>query len=336
VELFVKALLRANLNLNSTLISISAVLFCAAWSAPAQALQWTLSDQSQPDSVIARSVNAFATDVTQSTKGSLALLVAPAPGLTSEKLLAELAAGRMAIATLPLSAFEGSDPVLAMDRVPYLASNYVDGAKLWQVLQPYVRDMLKSRGITLLYAIPLPPPAPLSVKSLTRLDMWRGSTIVRDAPAIAGLARALGARDVAPAAPRKMFSEGSAQVVFQSAALSAHDKAWQYATHYLHATAWFPKQLVMLSNRKLATLRAAQRDMLLNAADAAQLQAWELSQQMTKDSVQKIRDYGIKTREPDVNVLIQLEAIGRQLLFQWSDNAGEAGAQLVEAYYEIR
>ena len=76
----------------------------------------------------------------------------------------------MAIATLSLSA-EGSDPVLAMDCVPYLASNEVDGAKLWKMLRLHVRNMLESRGITLLYAIPSPPPAPLSAKSLTQLAM---------------------------------------------------------------------------------------------------------------------------------------------------------------------
>jgi hypothetical protein len=37
-----------------------------------------------------------------------------------------------------------------------------------------------------------------------------------------------------------------------------------------------------------------------------------------------------------VELLIQLEALGRELLFVWSETAGEAGAELVERYYAIR
>ena len=63
---------------------------------------------------------------------------------------------------------------------------------------------------------------------------------------------------------------------------------------------------------------------------------WTASEQADGEGVQELRDNGIKTREPDVAVLIELEALGRELLFQWSEGAGEGGAQVVEAYYAIR
>jgi TRAP-type C4-dicarboxylate transport system substrate-binding protein len=114
------------------------------------------------------------------------------------------------------------------------------------------------------------------------------------------------------------------------------DKAWQYASDHLLAPAWFPKQLVLVSARQLAALSAVDRDALLNAADAARGQVWAASERATADAVQQLRDYGIKTREPPIGVLIELESLGRDLLFQWSVAAGEVGAQLVEAYYAIR
>ena len=52
--------------------------------------------------------------------------------------------------------------------------------------------------------------------------------------------------------------------------------------------------------------------------------------------MQRLRDYGIKARTAPVELLIRLEAVGRELLFQWSDAAGETGAELVEGYYAIR
>ncbi len=125
-------------------------------------------------------------------------------------------------------------------------------------------------------------------------------------------------------------------MVFESASSAVRDKAWEYAKHYLQASAWFPKELVLVSSQKLAGMSATDRDALLSSADAAGREAWQLAARSAADNVQMLRDYGIKTHETPVNVLIQLEALGRDLLFQWSDGAGETGARLVEAYYAIR
>jgi TRAP-type C4-dicarboxylate transport system substrate-binding protein len=305
--------------------------------APAQASQWAVVGQSSPDSVAADSVRAYAAAVTKMSGGSLKLTAqAMAANTSAAQLLTDVAAGRIALASVPLAALEASDPVVAMDRVPYLASNFVDGAKLWQVLHPYVRDTLHSKGITLLYAVPAPPPSPVSRKPLTQMSAWRGSSLVLNAPALRGFARALGTKIVANAVPRDLLGTSRAEVVFQSAPVSARDKAWEYATDLLLAPAWFPKQLVVASTRQLAALGAADRDVLFNAADAARSQAWISAERATVDAVQKLRDYGIKTRKPPVGVLIKLEALGRELLFQWSDGAGEAGAKLVGSYYAIR
>lgn len=314
-----------------------ALIVAMAMTAPVRAAQWAVVDQAAPDSVAAHSLSGFAAAVTKMSGGSLAIAPLPmAVNTSSAKLLTELAAGRLALASVPLSALEAVDPVVAMDRVPYLASNFVDAAKLWQVLRPYVRDVLKSKGITLLYAVPSPPPSPLSRKPLTQMSAWRGGSVVLNTPALSGFARAVGSSTVANGASRELLGAARAEVVFQSAPVSVGDKAWEYATDHLLAPAWFPKQLVVASSRQLTELSAVDRDALLNAADAAQRQVWMASEQATADGVQKLRDYGIKTRKPPVGVLIQLEALGRDLLFQWSDGAGEAGARLVEAYYAIR
>jgi TRAP-type C4-dicarboxylate transport system substrate-binding protein len=331
-----KLFLATRLRLLSPYAPIT-LLVMLAMIAPARAAQWSMADPSPPASVAAHSVRGFVAAVTKMSGGSLVPTAAPpAAGTSQAGLLTELAAGRLPLALVPLSALEATDPVVAVDRVPYLASNFVDGAKLWRVLRPYVRDLLKSKGITLLYAVPSPPPSPLSRKPLTQMSAWRGSSVVLNAPAVSGFARAVGSSTVADGTARERLGADGGAVVFQSAPISVADKAWEYATDFLLAPAWFPKQLVVASSRQLAALSAMERDAVFDAADAARRLVWAASEQATGDGVQKLRDYGIKTRAPSVDVLIQLEAMGRDLLFQWSDGAGEIGAQLVEAYYAIR
>jgi TRAP-type C4-dicarboxylate transport system substrate-binding protein len=304
---------------------------------PVSAAQWPLVEQSAASAVTAQSVSDFSAAVRSTSRGSIEISPASAGAkVTVDRLLSDLSAGRIGLARVSLAALEAFDPVIALDRVPYLATNFVDAAKLWQVLQPYVRGVLNSKGVTLLYAVPQPPRSPLSRKPIIKLNSWRGSTLVLDAPALTGFARAVGAISVTDVRARELLKGGRADVVFKSASSAVRDKAWEYAAHYLQASAWFPKELVLVSSRKLAGLRAAERDALLRAADVAGREAWLLAARNAEDSVQMLRDYGIKTHKTPVNVLIQLEALGRDLLFQWSDGAGEAGAKLVEAYYAIR
>jgi TRAP-type C4-dicarboxylate transport system substrate-binding protein len=155
-------------------------------------------------------------------------------------------------------------------------------------------------------------------------------------PGLDALARLLGAQPVSGAPARVALGDGRAQAVFAAADVAARDRAWDYASHYLHAPAWFPVHLVAVNRGALAALAGAQRDAVLNAADAAAAMAWAQAERDTEEAVQKLRDYGLKTAPAPVNMLIQLEAIGRELLFQWSEGAGEAGAELVESYYAIR
>jgi TRAP-type C4-dicarboxylate transport system substrate-binding protein len=304
---------------------------------PVSAAQWPLLEHSAASAVTAQSVSDFSAAVRRTSRGSIEIGPAPAGAkVTADRLLSDLSAGRIDLARVSLATLEAFDPVVALDRVPYLATNFIDAAKLWQVLQPYVRDVLKSKGVTLLYAVPQPPRSPLSRKPMIRLSGWRGSTLVMGAPALTGFARAVGAIPAADGKVRELLKDGRADVVFESASSAVRDKAWEFATDFLQASAWFPKELVLANSRKLADLTAAERDALFLAADVAGREAWSLAARSTEDSVQMLRDYGIKTHETPVNVLIQLETLGRDLLFQWSGAAGESGAKLVEAYYAIR
>jgi TRAP-type C4-dicarboxylate transport system substrate-binding protein len=223
-----------------------------------------------------------------------------------------------------------------MDRVPYLVINFIQARKLWSVLRPRVEDALASRNLALLYAAPSPPPAPLARGPLTILAEWRGARVLRGEPALESFARALGATTVPGDTPRRALAGGEVDVAFAPAAYAADGKAWEYATHYVHAPAWFPKQLVVVRRDALAALAPASRDAVLAAAAQAGEQAWRLSEEATRDGMQKLRDYGVKTLQPSVDLLIGLENVGRELLFQWSDAAGETGAHLVEAYYAVR
>lgn len=301
---------------------------------PVAAASWSVLGPAPVERVAVQSVRGFAEAVARSTAGGLTL--EPAQHTDASDALAGVSAARALVGVFPLALLEAGNPVLAMDRVPYLVTNFVQARKLWQVLRPEVERALGAQGLVLLYAVPSPPPAPIARKALPTLAAWRGLRMRVAEPALAPLSRALGAQPVSADGLADALAGGKAEVAFASAAYAADVRAWEYATDFLDAAAWFPKQLVVVHRRVLAALEEGQREALLAAARAAGEQAWALSDEATRDGVQKLRDYGVKTAEPSVALLIQLEALGRDLLFRWSDGAGEAGALLVEAYYAIR
>lgn len=308
----------------------AALFLMLLFATPAAAVQWSLATPAT--GVAAQSVAAFSAAVAQGSRGALEFTVAPQPSAS----LPALASGKVVAAVLPLAELEAADPLFAMDRVPYLCTNFVDAAKLWQVLGPHVARHLETRGLVLLYAVTAAPDAPLSNRALTTLADWRGTRVLASRGALTDLSRILGAQAVSGMTVRDALLGRRADVAFQSAAEATAGSAWEYASHYLDSPAWFPKQLVVARRDAVDALDDATRAALVAASRDAEAGGWRLAQKATIDAVQKLRDYGMKTLEPPVGVLIQLEALGRELLFLWSDAAGETGAQLVEQYYAIR
>lgn len=293
---------------------------------------WTALDATPAHGAVASSVGAFAAALGAATGAPVRV----SPGGDAGPVVAAVAAGQVSVAAFPLRVLERDDPALGIARVPFLATSFVDALKLWQVLRPRVEAALAARGLTLLYGVPTPPVAPLSRQAITSMAAWRGVTLLLADPDLDALARLLGAQPVSGASARAALGGGQAQAVFGAADVAARDSAWDYASHYLHAPAWFPMHLVAVNRSALAALAGAQRDAVLSAADTAAASAWTQAERDTEQAIQKLRDYGLKTTQAPVNMLIQLESIGRELLFQWSEDAGEGGAEVVESYYAIR
>lgn len=309
-----------------------ALLLLLTPALPAPAAEWALPGPSA--GLAAQSLAAFATAVAGGSGG--ALVLRPAPADDAQHTLAALEAGRTPIGMVPMAVLEAAHPVLAMDRVPYLCTNFVDAQKLWRVLRPRVVNALESRGLVLLYALVSTPPAPLAGRPLASLAQWRGARLLVSRPMLGHLARALGAEAVDGASQRDALLGRRVDVAFQDPDSAVAERAWEYASDYLDAPAWFPKHLVAVRRDAVDALAAGPRAALVAAARDAEADGWRAARRASEDAVQALRDRGVKTAEPPVGLLIQLETIGRELLFLWSDGAGEEGARLVEDYYAVR
>ncbi|MEI8632392.1 hypothetical protein P4S72_11070 [Vibrio sp. PP-XX7] len=50
-----------------------------------------------------------------------------------------------------------SDPIYKLDNLPFLATNFAQAQKLYQVSKPLLEKKLNQEGMMLLYSVPWPP-----------------------------------------------------------------------------------------------------------------------------------------------------------------------------------
>lgn len=300
----------------------------------AEAEIWSLPHTGTATGSLALSLESFSSATHARSKGAIS--VTPAELQDPDGIEAGLRDGKTHLGAIALSRLAREDALIGMDEVPFLATSFQDASKLWQVVRPAVERRLAGRGLVLLYAVPGEPRSMLSRRSVTGMQALRGARVVVDVPALEDFVRLSGAKSAGKGPRSAVMQAGKADLAFVSSSEAMADEAWTYGRYFIRVPAWFPKQLVVVSRAALVGLERAARDALLSAADAARSEAWQMAKRNTEERIQNLRDRGVKVRTPEARFLVALEDLGRDLLFRWSEAAGEAGAAQVEAYYDIK
>ncbi len=245
---------------------------------------------------------------------------------------------RFAIIEMPMQGVALTDPLPALDTVPFLAMNYPRAEKLWRVVRPRLVAALKARGLHLLYAITTSPPAIISQRPFAHVANFTNAIILDSAVTLRTLAEITRAQllRVKAGSVASAFKHKGIDFIFVSPSQGVNDQIWNYAQIYTPLPAWFPKHLLLMNESEFAQLDKSLRTTLTLTALQAERSAWSASEQRNQELIQKLRDQGMHIAKPSVDLQLQLQALGRKLLFSWSQNAGDAGARLVEDYYAIR
>jgi TRAP-type C4-dicarboxylate transport system substrate-binding protein len=111
-------------------------------------------------------------------------------------------------------------------------------------------------------------------------------------------------------------------------------QAWDFVSHYTDTQAWLPKNMVIVNTDMLEGLSDAQREALMRAAETAETRGWEMSERETATGIATLEENGMTVMQPTDTLSGQLQEIGKTMTSEWLDEAGEAGAAVVEDYRE--
>jgi len=280
-------------------------------------------------------IRQFADDVREATGGELNITVHSSGSLIKHaEIKNSVRRGLVPIGEVIMSRLANEDPLFEVDSVPYLASNYEEAWKLWQVSREILSKRLERQRLKLLFAVPWPPQGIYTRFPVETGDELKGVKMRaynKSSERLAELFGAIPTQVEVPDIPTA-FSTGRVDAMITSPSTGANTRAWDYLTHFNHAQLWLPKNMVIVNIRAFERLPESVQQAIEKAAAAAEKRGWEASRAETEAKIRIMAENGIVVSEPSEALVKRLREVGAVMEKEWLERAGEDGRKLIEAY----
>jgi len=314
---------------------IAAALALGISTADARAETWDMPTPYPEGNFHTRNIVEFATAVKAATGGAIDITVHPNQALVKHaEIKNAVRSGQVQIGEFLLSSLANENPVFGIDSVPFLATSYENAWALWQASRDEIARLLAEQDLVVLYAVAWPPQGIYANKILSRVEDMAGLKFRTYNPATERIAQLAGAvptqieaSDIAQA-----FATGRVEAMITSSSTGANSKAWDFLKYYHDTQAWLPKNVVVINQAVFDALEPAQREAVLAEAKAAEERGWQMSREENEVQKNALTDNGMEIIAPSTELQDGLRAIGETMAAEWADQAGAAGAAILDAY----
>lgn len=301
----------------------------------ATATEWTMATPYADAVFHTENVRAFAADVEEATGGDLTITVNSGGSLIPHpSIKRSLQDGIIQIGEVLMSLLENENALYGVDAIPFLATGYDDARALWEASRQPIAEILADEGLVLLYAVPWQPQSFYTAEPVTAVADFDGLRMRTYNTATARMAELLGATPTQVETPEipQAFSTGMVDAMITSPATGVSSQAWDFVDHFTEVRAWLPKNMVVVSAAALGALDADTRAAVVEAAARAEERGWARSEELMVSLTETLAENGMTVTEPSAELMADLQAIGATMAAEWAENAGEAGAAILEAY----
>ncbi len=320
------------------MVAIGVALWLAGATAAGAAEVWDLASGTGEASIRGQVARAFAEAVGQATGGEIAITVHSAGALLrGGDILRAVERGELALGERPVSSLADDNPVFAIHTVRFLGGDFGAARRLDQASRSTVASYLESRGLKLLYTVPVMPIGLYSNREIASNADFRGVRMrVRD-PAVAKIARATGAFPVGVPddALVDAIARGTIDAVWLSTAVGVEERLWDAFGHYYRIESWLPKNFVFINAAMFEGLAPEHRGAILGAAAMAESMGWNRSRLRATGFARRLAAEGMTVDDPGELWRAELRKIGAVMLMDWLKGAGVAGAAVLDAYNEL-
>ncbi|MGR3756425.1 MAG: TRAP transporter substrate-binding protein [Tranquillimonas sp.] len=307
----------------------------AALAVPALAQGWDMPTPYGDSVFHTQNIQQFADDVREATDGGLDITVHSAGSLFAHPEIKDsVRRGLAPIGETLMSRLANEDPIFGVDSIPFLASSYDEARALWEASRPVVEQKLADQGLTLLFAVPWPGQSIYTKEPIESVKDLEGAAFRAYNTATERLAQLMGAvpTQIETGDIPTAFATGRVDAMITSPSTGVSSQAWDFTNVYTDTQAWLPKNMVIVNTGAFDALPEDQRAALTEAAKAAETRGWEMSEAETTEKVATLKENGMQVVEPSQALSDELSKIGDTMTQEWLDEAGEAGAKVVEDY----
>jgi TRAP-type C4-dicarboxylate transport system substrate-binding protein len=277
----------------------------------------------------------FAQEVKDKTKGELDITVHSGGSLVKHtEIPRSVKSGQVQMGEIFLGILGNENPVYKHDNIPFLATNYEDAKKLWDAAKPAVTKRLDRDGMVLLYAVAWPAQGLYSKEPVNKLSDLAGTKMRAYSPSTSRLADLMGTTPTTIQTPDipQAFSTGIIQAMVTSPSTGVGSQAWDYVNHYTDVQAWIPKNITVVNKKAFRRLDKATQQIILDAAEHAEADAWEKVVARAAKDTQILIDNGIKVTKPSAELLAELKAIGHTMTQEWKKESPKEVGTILGRY----
>ena len=299
-----------------------------AWSAE----RWDMAAAYSPKEYITSSYIAFAKKVTKSTGGALKIVVHPSGSLVKgAEIFGAVESGKVPIGEILLGAHADKNPIFGIDTVPFLATSVDQAWELYLVSKNELAYVLKERNLKLLFTAVWPPQGLFTKIKLDSVADMNNVRFRAYDDGTARLARLMGAIPTITEATeiRQAFSSGAAESMISSSATGVFQQIWDYVEYFYEGNAWYPKSAVVVNLETWNKLDGITREVLVEAAAAAEKSVWEAMVSTNNSYKNTMRHNGIKVIQPSSKLRAEFKKIGQTLSNEWAEAAGDRGKRIL-------
>ncbi|MES1976956.1 MAG: TRAP transporter substrate-binding protein [Pseudomonadota bacterium] len=300
------------------------------------ATTWKLATGYRTESFHTQNIMQFSRDVEQTTAGKLVIQVHPNNTLAKLNEVSQaVQQGKAEAGETIMTSMVKEIPLAGADSIPFVVGSYSDAQRLWKLQRPGIEKHFAERGLKLLYAVPWPPQGLHSSKPIRGLADFRGTQMRTYNSTTLRIAEMLGAKpvDVAMVDVGKALSEGRMDNMITSALTGVENKVWGPIKYYYEINAWFPKNVVFVSNKAFEALKSDARSMVLKAAGNAELRGWEASQALATSATEELRANGVKIERIPQDLDLEIKRMGEKFSREWVRSVGNEANDIFVPYY---
>ena len=245
--------------------------------------------------------------------------------------------GELALGERPMASLAGNNPVFAIHTVRFLGGGFGAARRLDQASRDTIASYLESRGLRLLYTVPVMPIGLYSNREFASNADFRGVRMRVDDPAVGKIAQATGAFPVGvpDEALVDAIARGTVDAVWLSTAVGVEEQLWDSFGHYYRIESWLPKNFVFVNAALFEGLAPKHRGAILGAAAMAETMGWNRSRLRATGFARRLAAEGMTVDDPGELWREELRKIGAVMLMDWLKGAGVAGAAVLDAFNEL-